>query len=728
MSARLEENLDSPIDRELAGFRGLLQSLVPRATAFHFAQNDGGLIWSSEPALADGGSLAAPVDAELGRVAMAAEPKGPRFFIPLQAAEARLVIDFPVDVTPMPTVDTVARLLAPLVAVLSNTLTSARRVSTLTQSVSGLEKRLKLIYQLDNTANSESRGQGGLAQLVSAAARSLRIGYTVLLLPDKRIRFSLTHPTWKPVNRKLLDKTAVNKLLSAVSARSEPILLDVSTPPAGLSVDIGPYQIIACPIREGQSRVCGVLALFGQVEQHKFTAADLNFTTHIARRAERIVELNYDPMTSLMNRSGFDAHLQTAYEELKDASDEHALMFFDMDQLQLFNDTFDHKAGDEVLIRFASELKQLLPADGVASRISGDDFAVLLPHTSVEDAVKVAEKMRLAAHKMSYLKGDKSHQITVSVGVAPLRRTDEGHAGALISPKVACRAAKDHGRDRVEVYDQDNHSIVRRIDDMHIVGQVHSALNAGDFQLLAQPIVPLAGTDAPYYEVLVRMNDASGVALKPAEFFSAAERYQLMPQLDRFVIETSISRLAEHASVLDRLQPRFAINLSGQSLQDDALLEFVTEVITRTGVSPSALCFEITETAAVANMSSARRFIATLRRQGASFSLDDFGSGLSSFAYLKSFAVDTLKIDGGFVHDITTNKVSESMVAAITQVAGVMGLKTIAEYVESEDIREKVRAIGVDFAQGYVVGEPRPLDTILAELGTDKSDAEQASA
>ncbi len=702
---------------ELASYRELLEAMVPRARAFHFVDGDGACVWSSADKPPPSGSIALPAPAATESFVEVKAGGDKRFIHVFGNSATALVVDFPKDTSPAPNPQTLSRLLGPVLAILGTALTSAQRMAALSHAHKAAAKRLKLIYELDARTESVEQGQTSLAQLVGTAARSLRIGYSVLLMPDKRIRFSMTHPTWKPVNRKLLDKTAIGKLLPAVSGRSDPIMLDVTTPPAGLALESGQYQIIACPIREGRNRVSGVLALFGQIENKAFSAADLSFTTHLARRAERIVELNYDPMTGLMNRTGFEAHLRSAYDELEDSGDEHSLLFFDMDQLQLFNDTFNHKAGDEVLIRFASELKQLLPRDGVASRISGDDFAVMLPHVEVSDAVKLAEKMRLAAHKMSYLKGDKSHQITVSVGVAPLRRTDEGVAGALISPKVACRAAKDHGRDRVEVYDQDNHSIVRRVDDMQIVGQVHAALNTGDFQLLAQPIVHLTDPDArPYFEVLVRMNDADGEPLKPAEFFSAAERYQLMPQLDRFVIERSISELAAFRDVVEQVLPRFAINLSGQSLQDDALLDFVTELISRTGIAANLLCFEITETAAVANMTSAQRFISSLRRQGASFSLDDFGSGLSSFAYLKSFAVDTLKIDGSFVRDITTNKVSESMVAAITEVAQVMELKTIAEYVEDEAIRAKVKAIGVDFAQGYIVGEPRPLADVLNEL------------
>lgn len=594
--------------RELAAFEDLLRTLVPRAGGFAFLTPSHEPIWKSgeipERTELLAGLPARPQHANGSQFLRVDTPSGLTFVHCLPSEAGFLLVVFDHKAAPQPTEAMLSQLLAPLLPLLGTTFNARAESAELKRQTARLNKKLQLIFQLDNQAATNSKGHSSLSQLVATAARSLRVGYSVMIMPEKRIRFSVTHPSWKDVNRKILDKTTILKLLPAVSSRREPVVLDVATPPAGLAGMAHGYQIIACPIREGRNRVAGVLALFAQIEGRAFNSEDLSLTSHIARRAERVVELNYDPMTGLMNRDGFEAHLKTAYAELKTHNDEHSLIFFDLDQMQLFNDTFDQKAGDEVLVRFASELSQLLPDKGVASRMAGDHFSVLLPNTPVSGAVELAEKMRQATHKMSYLKGDKSHQITVSAGVAPLRINDEGCDGALIAPKVACTAAKDHGRDRVEVYDQDNHSIVRRVDDMQIVGQVHSALSTGDLQLVAQPIVSLNDDTArSYYEILVRMTDSSGASLKPAEFFSAAERYQLMPQLDRCVITKALEAIAEHKD--DPQLPRFAINLSGQSLQDDSLLEFVTQKILETGVAPSSLCFEITETAAVSNMLSA---------------------------------------------------------------------------------------------------------------------------
>jgi Amt family ammonium transporter len=282
---------------------------------------------------------------------------------------------------------------------------------------------------------------------------------------------------------------------------------------------------------------------------------------------------------------------------------------------------------------------------------------------------------------------------------------------------MACESAKDHGRDRIEIYDEQNQSIIRRYDDMQMVAEIQQALDSDEFELLAQPIVSLAGRiDKPRFEVLLRMADSDGVRVPTKALFSAAERYRMMPQIDRWVVSKTIARLSEVAGFVSHGETLFAINLSGQSLGDDDIFEFIKEEIEQSGLPASCLCFEITESAAVSNFDKAQAFINRLRELGCSISLDDFGAGLSSFAYLKNFQVDTLKIDGSFIRDIAANRISESMVAAITQVAKVMELETVAEYVETEKARKLVASLGVDFAQGHAIGKPVGIGAALDEF------------
>jgi diguanylate cyclase (GGDEF)-like protein len=426
-------------------------------------------------------------------------------------------------------------------------------------------------------------------------------------------------------------------------------------------------------------------------------------------------------MTGLMNRAGFEAQLHESKKSLEADDDQHQIIYFDLDNLQLVNDTFGREAGDEVIIRFSQMLEDELPKNAVATRLTGDDFAILLAHSTLEEALNFTTTVRSKGEQLRYLQGDKSLQVTVSIGVAGFDAGASDVADALTAARIACDSAKDHGRDRVEVYDQDNQSIIRRYDDMHLVSEIQQTLDTDGFELMSQPIVALSGdSDQTRFEILLRMKDSKGNKVSSDAFFSAAERYQLMPQIDRWVVSTTLSKLGEHREYLVSSGASFAINLSGQSLGDDDILRFIEDEMESSGVPAASLCFEVTESAAVSNRRKAQAFIDALRKHGCRFSLDDFGAGLSSFAYLKNFKVDTLKIDGGFIRDITDNRISESMVAAITQVAKVMKLETVAEYVESKKIKTLIEKLGVDFAQGHAIGKPEPLDAVLKELDNKK--------
>ena len=348
---------------------------------------------------------------------------------------------------------------------------------------------------------------------------------------------------------------------------------------------------------------------------------------------------------------------------------------------------------------------------------------MLLTHVGTEEAFEYAQKLREKGSALRYLEGDKSLQITMSIGIAEFSQANKDIGSALTAARMACESAKEHGRDRIEIYDEDSHSMIRRYDDMQMVAEIQQALDSDGFELLAQPIMSLSG-DATNsrFEVLLRMKDSDGARVPSDALFSAAERYRMMPQIDRWVVSKSIALLAEAGDLVAEQEANFAINLSGQSLGDDEILEFIEEEIGQSGLSASGFSFEITESAAVSNLRKAQEFIERLHALGCTIALDDFGAGLSSFAYLKNFKVDTLKIDGGFIRDITDNRISESMVAAITQVAKVMELKTVAEYVENDDTRELIETLGVDFAQGHAIGKPRPMGEVLAEI----SDAEVA--
>ena len=612
-------------------------------------------------------------------------------------------------------------ILRPAVDLIGESLTVGRQLEDAARRTEEAEKELTLVYEVDEKIHGTSRSHAGLAQLVGQSGRFLGIAYSVLLIPGKRIRVSATHSSWKNVNRKVLDRYLIDHMMPKLEGKRWPAVFDIpgiagddSTPQQG-------FQTLLSPLLDRHGNLEGVMAQLGRVNAGEFSKTERRFMSHIVRKIEYVIEQSFDAMTGLMNRSGFEAQLQESSKSLADSDDVHQLLYFDLDNLQLVNDTFGHEAGDEVIIRFARLLEEDLSRKAVVSRLTGDDFCILLTDADSRNAMDLAQTIRKNGQSLRFLEGDKSLQITMSIGIAEFssHTTDVGRA--LTTARMACEAAKDHGRDRIEVYDDQNLSIIRRHDDMQLVSQIQQALDGDEFELLAQPIMSLKDDDArPRFEILLRMRDNDGETIPTSAFFSAAERYKLMPQIDRWVTSSTLARLAENSKIVAEHDAIFSINLSGQSLSDDDILEFIDEELNENGVPPKALCFEITESAAVSNLQKAQSFIDSLRERGCSISLDDFGAGLSSFAYLKNFKVDSLKIDGSFIRDITDNRISESMVAAITQVAKVMELETVAEYVESEATRELVTELGVDFAQGHAVGRPIPLADVLAGLAESR--------
>jgi diguanylate cyclase (GGDEF)-like protein len=524
----------------------------------------------------------------------------------------------------------------------------------------------------------------------------------------------------------VLDRYLVDQLLPKIEGQRRPVVIEIPTVEGAENDSGDSYQALLCPLHDQRGNIEGVLAQLGRIDGLGFSKQDRRFMQHIMRKVEYVIEQSFDAMTGLMNRAGFESQLRESAKNIESAEDAHQLIYFDLDNLQLVNDTFGHKAGDAVIIRFARLLEEDLPKSAVLSRLTGDDFCLLLTHADSDAALDLANEVRDKSNTLRYLEGDKSLQVTMSVGIAEYNRRVADEANALTAARMACEAAKDHGRDRIEVYDERNLSVIRRYDDMQLVAQIQQTLDSDGFQLLAQPIMSLTGDcERPRYEVLLRMKDEDGERIPTDAFLSAAERYQLMPQVDRWVVSRTIARISEHSDLVDGIDALFAINLSGQSIGDDDILDFLDEEIRASGISEKSLCFEITESAAVSNLSKAQGFIDALRDRGCKISLDDFGAGLSSFAYLKNFAVDTLKIDGSFIRDITDNRISESMVAAITQVAKVMELETVAEYVENEKTLELIAELGVDFAQGHVVGRPVRIEDVLAEL-TDSTQTSTA--
>lgn len=608
-------------------------------------------------------------------------------------------------------------ILEPAVELIGENLRLGKQLRDAESKIEQVEREIGLVYEVDEKIHGTSGRHSSLAQLVGRSGRYVSINYTVLLIPSKRIRISATHSSWKTVKRKVLDRYLVEQLMPKLQARRHPVVFDIPAADSPSNEAEKGYQALLCPLLDKHGNVEGILAQLGKVDQSDFTKFDRRFMSHIGRKVEYVIEQSFDAMTGLMNRSGFESQLRESIKALSTDGDSHQIIYFDLDNLQLINDSFGNKAGDEVILKFSTLLEEDLPKSAVLSRLTGDDFCMLLTHEDSDTALEYANAIRTKTAALRYLQGDKSLQVTISAGIAEFNRSCTDIGSALTTARMACEAAKDRGRDHVVVYEEDNRSVVRRYDDMQLVAEIQRALDGDEFELLAQPIVHLSNDSGrTRYEILLRMKDGEGGPVSTKALFSAGERYRMMPQIDRWVISTTLAKLAEAKDEIEQDGAVFCVNLSGQSLGDSDILGFIEDEIEQSGLPASLLCFEITESAAVSNLKKAQDFIDRLRKRGFRFALDDFGAGLSSFAYLKNFKVDTLKIDGGFIRDITYNQISESMVVAITQVAKVMKLETVAEYVGSDEACELIAELGVDYAQGHHIGKPIALGDVLAKL------------
>jgi diguanylate cyclase (GGDEF)-like protein/PAS domain S-box-containing protein len=423
-------------------------------------------------------------------------------------------------------------------------------------------------------------------------------------------------------------------------------------------------------------------------------------------------QASHDALTGLANRCEFDKHIQEAVTMARTDSSEHALCYLDLDQFKVVNDTCGHLAGDELLRQLGDLLRKNLRRHDFVARLGGDEFGVLMYNCSLGEAFRACEKIRDMIKDFQFAWEDKSFTIGVSIGVSSINDTSGNAVDLLKEADAACYAAKDNGRNRVHVFRPDDEELALRHGEMQWVSKIKQGLEQNRFCLYGQPIVPLKVNDEGlHFETLVRYRDDKGHIIPPGAFLPAAERYNLASALDQSVISHLFEWIAKKPDFLNRLS-LCSVNLSGLSMSDESMLAFISEQFSLWAIPTHKICFEITETAAIANLSSATKFINHLRERGCAFSLDDFGSGLSSFAYLKNLPVDFLKIDGLFVKDIVDDKVDLAMVKAINEVGHIMDKKTIAEFVENKEIFNLLNELGVDYAQGYGIGKPVPLDEL----------------
>ena len=453
----------------------------------------------------------------------------------------------------------------------------------------------------------------------------------------------------------------------------------------------------AAPMRNNRGEVIGAVMVCLDVSNARQLAWQLSH------------QASHDVLTSLHNRRAFESQLNRLLHDMT-SNDSHVLLYIDLDQFKIVNDTCGHTAGDELLRQLAQVLHDCVRRNDILARLGGDEFGVLLVNCDLQSAAEIAEKIRHAVKEFRFAWLGSVFEIGASIGVVEINIANLNPAIIMSSADLACYAAKDAGRNRVHIYEKTDDGLLKRHGEMHWTTLITQALEQDRFVLFHQPICEIA-TDTGtihHWEVLIRMKAEDGTLIPPGQFIAAAERYNKMHSIDRWVIYHTFLAIAQgHFPATARRL--IAINLSGATLGDETALQFIQQSAEKFAIDYREICFEVTETVAISNLTRATAFIKTLKKLGCCFSLDDFGSGLSSFGYLKNLAVDFIKIDGSFVKDMVSDPIDRAMVEAVNQIGHVMQIQTIAEWVEDEATLQLLRKIGIDFAQGYHLGHPTML-------------------
>lgn len=446
--------------------------------------------------------------------------------------------------------------------------------------------------------------------------------------------------------------------------------------------------------------------------EQEFDQYRLQLEARVAERTQELLwQASHDGLTGLVNRLGFEQEVRDALWQLKEASQTHALLYLDLDQFKIVNDTCGHAAGDELLRQVAKLFSTQVRGSDVVARIGGDEFGILLYNCAPELAHSIAENLRETVANFRFSWETQTFTIGASIGLVPLTSHSEGIEAILRAADVACYSAKEKGRNRIQCYAPDDTTLSQQRGERHWSVRLQQAMANNQFCLYEQAISRAdASPDMPpsHHEILLRLVDELGKVIPPMAFLPSAERYGLMPEIDRWVIHHFLSQY--HGALQQAKDcPTYMINLSGASLNDDHFLAFVREELTRYPVPPGAIAFEITETVAIANLTKAAKFMQELQTFGCSFALDDFGCGVSSFEYLKKLPVDYIKIDGDFVQDILEDKLDQTIVKFIAEIAQTLGIKTVAECVEQQVTWNRLAQLGVDYIQGYVYAKPAPI-------------------
>ena len=566
-----------------------------------------------------------------------------------------------------------------------------RRISTAEKKLSREKERAQVTLHSigDAVITTDSRGY---IKYMNALAEELTEVHLAQVLNKKISKlFSISSER----DEKVLKNPVLEVLLSKATQSSDGHTRMVMSSNSDYAI-----EYTASPIFDKEKHLAGVVLVFRDVSEMRAMSLQLSY------------QATHDELTGLINRREFENRIEIALMSAREQDVQHAMCYLDLDQFKVVNDTCGHIAGDELLRQLSSLLKTAVRSGDTLARLGGDEFGVLYMSCSIEIAKELAEKLRAIVNDFQFHWENKTFAVGVSIGLVAVDKHSNLH-GLLSTADSACYVAKDEGRNRLHVFNNNDKMIAEREGQMQWVHKITSALEDGRFEVYCQKMMGFDHSAPQHFEMLVRMLDEEGKIVPPLAFIPAAERYNLMTLVDRWMIHHSFASINKLLNESSHSNLMFSINVSAQSLCDDEFLPYVQQLIKQAEIIPSLICFEVTETSAITNLTRAQNFIKELKAMGCCFSLDDFGSGLSSFSYLKNLKVDFLKIDGAFVRDIVDDPIDRAMVESINQVGHIMGIKTIAEYVESPEILTLLKEMGVDFVQGYEIAKPVPMSEIV---------------
>lgn len=597
---------------------------------------------------------------------------------------------------------------------LSHAIPARARIATLTERSAELEWLFKVTSNLNGAMDDKKV----LQELVAEATSRLKSALGILHVPDKRLTVKCEND--KAVSVSLFEAWSRMRehLITWVQRQNRPLVINNA---GRRGRQLIRCKVLCVPVVRETGRVIGALAFYKMPQTEDYCDREVFLARHIGRQAASIVEAQFDLMTGLYTRGGLDR----MFSDLSEDADpiESSVIYLDIDHMRVANELHGFELGNELIVRIADLLSApLLPDHAVAARISGDRFVVVLPCSASAEAVRIAEELQKAASRLVMGPAEDAFEVSISCGVSALLPMPDGLTRAIAAAELACKSAKNHGRNRVELYAFDDGSMMRRQGDLLAVGQLRSALKADRLVLYAQRIVPLQNPGLPGgYEILLRLRDVDATLVSPGPMIEAAQRYQLLPSIDRWVVQRALQMLAPYRGTLSTRGLGMSINVSGQSIGDESFILKFTQLLNEANLPRSCISVELTEQAAITNLASAQLMVARLGSLGCRFALDDFGTGANSLTYLKALQVGRVKIDGSFVRDILSDRNSVATVKAIVELAKGLGIETVAEYVENEPIAREVRRLGVDYAQGYAFGKPEPLTEILESIAHDES-------